>query len=373
MKILIISFAGIGDCLLANPLIHALRAQFPAAIIDVFVMWTGSKDLLEGNPHVNMVYQQNFFTQNMLANLMFLWQLRQRRYDISINSYPQGKIHYRIIAKLINAPKRLSHRYENHSRLDDWLVNLSLEQDYEIHCVENNLNLLKLLDTPPPGKPLEIEIFFSSAETQWAEDFCQKNHLEGKKLLAIQVGSGKTKNLVLKRWPIDHYIQLTQTILAAYPSVTLLLFGGPEEKADNETILRALQSSRILPVPSRTIKEAAALLRKCGLFLSVDNAFMHLAAAVKVPQQIVIESPTFNKTIEPYQRPFRLVKNPMVGGKNLDYYRYDGRDIQGTTEHLLACMRSISPEAVFQQIESALAEISARVAHAPKPGAILGS
>src|SRR2546427_2774738 len=83
---------------------------------------------------------------------------------------------------------------------------------------------------------------------------------------------------------------------------------------------------------------------------------MHLERRMKARRQIVIEPPAFKKGIEPYHRPFRLVKNPMVAGKNLDYYRYDGRDIQGTTEHLLACMRSISPEAVFQAIQSALAE-----------------
>src|SRR5205814_4948875 len=135
---------------------------------------------------------------------------------------------------------------------------------------------------------------------------------------------------------------------------TVLLFGGPEEKEDNEKILEAIHAPDILPVPSRTMREASALLATCDLFLSVDNAFMHLAAAMKVPRQIVIESPTFNKTIEPYQRPFRLVPNPKVGGRNLDYYRYDGRDIQGTTEHLLACMRSITPEAVLEKIREAM-------------------
>jgi hypothetical protein len=83
---------------------------------------------------------------------------------------------------------------------------------------------------------------------------------------------------------------------------------------------------------------------------------MHLAAIVKVPQQIVIESPTFNKTIEPYRRPYRLIKNSMVAGRNLEYYRFDGRNVQGTTEHLLACMKSISPQAVFEELGHALSE-----------------
>jgi len=354
MKILVISFAGIGDSLLATPLLRALRSQFPTATIDVLVMWAGSKALLEGNPHLNTIHQQNFFKESTLANLRFLWRLRKLRYDISINTYPQGKIHYRIIARLINAPKRLSHRYENHSRVDDWLTNLTVAQDYQVHCIENNLNLLPLLDVPPPAKPLDTEIFFSAAEHAWADDFLRKNKLAGTTLLAVQAGSGKTKNLILKRWPIDFYIQLLEKLLAMYPNLTVLLFGGPEEKEDNEKILRSIPSSRVISVPSRTMKKAAALLGKCDLFLSVDNAFMHLAATMKVPRQIVIESPTFNKTIEPYQRPFRLVKNPMVAGRNLEYYRYDGRDIQGTTDHLLACMRSISPEAVFEALQSAL-------------------
>jgi ADP-heptose:LPS heptosyltransferase len=81
---------------------------------------------------------------------------------------------------------------------------------------------------------------------------------------------------------------------------------------------------------------------------------MHLAAAMKVPKQVVIESPTFNKTIEPWQRPYKLVPNPMVAGRNLEYYLYDGKDIKGTREHLLACMKSITPEAVLNAINEVL-------------------
>src|SRR5437667_11859528 len=121
MKILIISFAGIGDSLLATPLIRALREQYPVATIDAFVMWAGAKDLLEGNPCLHSIYQRNFFKDSAMANLRFLWHLRRLRYDISINTYPQSKIQYRVIAKLINAPRRLSHRYRHHSFLDEWL------------------------------------------------------------------------------------------------------------------------------------------------------------------------------------------------------------------------------------------------------------
>jgi heptosyltransferase-3 len=356
MKILVISLAGIGDTLLATPLLRVLRERYPDATIDVAVMWAGSRDILQGNPHINTVHFQNFIKEKLVSNLRFIAKLRREKYDVSINTYPQSKREYRIIARMIGAPLRLSHRHECSSRFDSLLVNREIDQDYNIHCIENNLNLLRLLDHSLPARPIDCELFFTQAEEQWAADWVRRPEWAGKRLLAVHVGSGKTKNLILKRWPIDNYIQLLRALLQAHGDIQVVLFGGPEEQEDNAQILSAIKDPRLVAAKSRSLKEAAALLRQCHIFLSVDNAFMHLAAAMKVPQQVVIESPTFNKTIEPWLRPFRLVRNPLVGGRNLDYYLYDGKDIKGSREHLLECMRSITPEAVLKVMNGVLGD-----------------
>jgi len=90
------------------------------------------------------------------------------------------------------------------------------------------------------------------------------------------------------------------------------------------------------------------------VFLSVDTALMHLAAAVKTPAQIVIETMTFNPTMEPYRRPYVLIRNPNLQGRNLEYYRYDGRGIRGRAAELLACMRAITVEDVLRQVRTAI-------------------
>jgi hypothetical protein len=56
--------------------------------------------------------------------------------------------------------------------------------------------------------------------------------------------------------------------------------------------------------------------------------------------------------IEPYGNPFVLIKNPAVAGRNLDYYRYDGRGIRGTPEELTRCMASVSVEEVWKAVTS---------------------
>jgi ADP-heptose:LPS heptosyltransferase len=129
-----------------------------------------------------------------------------------------------------------------------------------------------------------------------------------------------------------------------------LLFGGPEETKDHQVVLA--QSNRDLTLEAKTqnLRQTAALMKRCGAFLSVDTALMHIAAAVKTPNQIVIEAPTLNATNLPYGNPFTLVKNPVIAGRNLDYYRYDGGDIKGTREELLACMASVRVEDVFAAV-----------------------
>jgi heptosyltransferase-2 len=347
VKILVISMAGIGDTLLATPLIHELRANFPGATIDALAIWPGSKDLLENNPHLNRVYQKNLIKAGRLEALRFLWSLRRNRYDVSINTHPQSRIHYRISARIAGATLRISHEYECFGRLDRWLVNRTLPQDYTRHSIEHNFDVLPLLGGKVKLPSHEIEIFLTPDEEKWADEFLAKNKLTGQKILGIHVGSGGTKNLPLKRWPLKHYAGLVRRLNKERPDIRVLLFGGPEEAKDHQVVLA--QSNRELTLEAKTqnLRQTAALMKRCSAFLSVDTALMHIAAAVKAPNQIVIEAPTLNATNLPYGNPFTLVKNPVIAGRNLDYYRYDGGDIKGTREELLACMSSVKIEDVF--------------------------
>ncbi|HTD85861.1 MAG TPA: glycosyltransferase family 9 protein [Candidatus Binatia bacterium] len=345
-KILVVAMAGIGDTLLATPLIHELRQQLPRAQIDVAVMWPDARDFLQTNPHISNLHYQHLITAGPWANMRFLRGLGRVSYEAIINTYPQSRIAYRIVERVINAPIRISHAYDNVSPLDRLLVNRTIPQDYNIHVVENNMNLLRLIGLKSVLHEHDIEIFFTEEESKWAEAQVRP----GEKIMGIHVGSGKTKNLRFKRWPIENYVALIPRLIQHDPRLRVQLFGGPAEKEDHERIMAQAKSERVELAPSKSLRQAAALIRKCDMFLSVDSALMHLAAAGKVPQQFVIESPAFNKTGEPYRQKYTLIRNPVVNGRNLDYYRYDGKGIKGTDEELLRCMRSITVDMVYDAI-----------------------
>lgn len=349
-----LSLAGIGDTLISTPFIHELRANFPHATIDAFVLWAGSKDILEGNPHLNTVFQKNLIKEGPLKSLPFLNELRNRHYDISINVHTLGRIHYRAVAKFINARIRLSHEYEGHGFLDRLLVNRTVPQDYTIHSIENNNRLLPLLDKVPVLPRHEFEVFLKPEEFAWADEFIASHQLANRKIFGLHLGSGGTKNLKLKRWPSCYWGELLHRLNQDHPELVILLFGGPEEQQEHEEILGYSAGFPVYAPPTRNLRQAAALMRHCDAFASVDTALMHLAAAMKVQNQIVIEAPTLNPTNLPWQNPFRLIRNPVVNGRNLDYYRYDGRPIRGTPAQLVRCMASVKVEDVYLNVCDAL-------------------
>jgi heptosyltransferase-2 len=351
VKILVISLAGIGDTLIATPLLRELRANFPDATIDVLAMWAGSKDLLEHNPHINRVFQKNLIKCGKFDALKFLWSLRREHYDYSINTHPQSRRHYRVAAFIVGAQTRISHEYERFSWLDQRLVTGTLPQDYTRHAAENNLAVLPLIGGKAKLTTHGLELFLTTEEEKWADDFLASNNLTEKKWLGIHVGSGGTKNLALRRWPLENFIELSRRLLAWRKDFQILFFGGPEETSSHEKI-RSQLAEVIFP-PTKNLRQTAALIRRAGAFLSVDTALMHVAAAMKVPGQVVIETPTWNKPIEPFGNQFTLVKNPAVAGRNLSFYCYDGGGIKGTRKELIACMESVKVDDVFVAVTKA--------------------
>jgi len=348
--------AGIGDALLATPLIHELRVNFPDAMIDALVLWAGSKDLLEHNPHLNRIHQENLVTAGKLGAvgklkaLRFFWSLWHEHYDVSINTHPQSQRLYRMAARVVGATTRVSHEYECFGALDRWLVNKTLPQDYTRHSIENNFDLLPLLGGQKKLPTHTIEVFLTTGEEKWANDFLAWHKLTGRTVLGVHIGSGSTKNLPLKRWPLKNYIGLVRRLNRERRDINLLLLGGPEEAKDHEVILAQADRDLTLEAKTQNFRQTAALMKRCSAFLSVDTVLMHLAAAMKIPRQIVIEAPTLNVTNFPYGNPFTLVKNPVVNGRGLEFYRYDGGDIRGTREELLACMASVKVEDVYATV-----------------------
>src|SRR4051794_25568926 len=190
MKILLIAMSGIGDTLIATPLLHELHANFPQAEIDVLVMYSVAKDLLEKIPHVRRVWQKNLIKEGVRRTFPYLLQLRRERYDISINAHTQGRVAYRAIAGLIHARLRVGHAYDNTRLWERILIQKTIPEDYSVHSIENNNRLLPLIGARPLLPTHEMECVLTESDRAWAQEFVTANQLGSRPVLGVHVGSG---------------------------------------------------------------------------------------------------------------------------------------------------------------------------------------
>jgi ADP-heptose:LPS heptosyltransferase len=147
MKILIICLPGIGDALMATPMVKILRKHYPKATIDVVCMFDGVKFVFENSPQINSVYRLNLYKQNPLFALSQLLKVRAKKYDISLLTFPSYRKEYHIVQWIIGAKKRIGHKFiKGYIQECGFLDTVSITVDEHEHNVVNNLNLLHGFD-----------------------------------------------------------------------------------------------------------------------------------------------------------------------------------------------------------------------------------
>lgn len=105
----------------------------------------------------------------------------------------------------------------------------------------------------------------------------------GTPILAI----GPTANWGAKQWPGDRFAELVSRLTApggALPDARVAVFGAESERAMARPVLDAIPSERRLDaVGLPHLLDAAALLKRCALYVGNDSGLMHLAAATGIP------------------------------------------------------------------------------------------
>jgi heptosyltransferase-2 len=305
-KILVLCLPGIGDALLFTPTLRSLRAHFPKAQIWVLVMFKGSQEILEKNPYIDRVILWEFLKEGYLRSFKFLLGLRRQRFDISIMAYPANRIEYSLVHLLAGAKRRYGHRY-HHRDLSSMNVlhGHTIWEDDQRHNVEENLALLHLLGIEAQ-RPIMLELYLSEEDRAFADDWLTQRRLNGALLIGFHAGTAEFKNQAKRRWAKEKFASLGDA-LAHELGAQILIFGGPEEWELKEEIGRRISPPGLV-VKDTTMRQTAALIEKCALFVSNDSALMHTAAAMQVPC-VVIFGPTNPKWVYPYGTRYKMVRH----------------------------------------------------------------
>ncbi|MBU1203790.1 MAG: glycosyltransferase family 9 protein [Nanoarchaeota archaeon] len=350
MKILLLLLSRIGDTLMFTPTLREIRKAYPKAQIDALVMFDACKDVLKDNKDIDKLIHWHFIKKGPIKSLFFMLKIRKQKYDLCITPYPANKMQYNLISFLTKAKQRLAHKYPIKKISSfSWLQTKRVPTDKTSHAIEENLKILPQLKIKSSSPHKKMFLRLNSEDKEFASNFMKTNKIK-KPLIGFHPGTSRLAGMPLKKWPEKYFARLMDLIKEKYPHSTTLIFRSKDEQESINKICRLTRTRPIIP-ETKTIKQAAAILRQCSLLIANDSGLIHMAAIFKVPT-ITITGPTNEKKTVPRGREHRTIfKNipcrPCYQvGPNLKC-RFRGKN-------KIRCLRLITPEEVFRLVRNSL-------------------
>ena len=303
-RALVVRLDEIGDVVMTTPFLRELRRNLPYAWITLVVK-PQVYNLVEFCPYVNEVLTYNWNIgghfgrlRRHFRTLRFAWQhLWKRRFNLAL--LPRWDVDYyngTFVTYLSGAPWRVGYsenvnmRKKNLNNGFDRLFTHSIYENKSRHEIEHNLDVIRFLG----GKIHEKhpEVWLEEKDVLFADEIFEAHEvLPNDLLIGIAPGARDPKRC----WPLSSFGELGIWLREEY-NARILVTGGPEEESLGNTLEQEL-GNIINVVGKTTLRQAAALLKRCQLFIGNDSGLMHIAAAVGVP---VIELTCHPKSGSPY-------------------------------------------------------------------------
>jgi ADP-heptose:LPS heptosyltransferase len=76
---------------------------------------------------------------------------------------------------------------------------------------------------------------------------------------------------------------LLQKIINEHPSLSVLIFAMPEERAQAEELKKKISTRVAIVPPGLSLTESSAVIEKLALFITPDTSLVHIARSLSVP------------------------------------------------------------------------------------------
>ncbi|MBI4842204.1 MAG: putative lipopolysaccharide heptosyltransferase III [candidate division NC10 bacterium] len=350
-RILCIKLKHIGDVLLMTPAVRALRRAWPGSAITALVP-RGTEEVLAGNPDLTAV-----LTFDREAGIAGSWRtlraVRRFKPDLVLE-LGQGD-REAVLGWLSGARERVGYAPGRSGGWRRALLNQLVPWNGGQHVVETNLDLVRALGIPirASGPVLVVR---PEARSRMAARLASAGLMPGRPLVVVHPVS----RWLFKAWPEASCAGVINRLIRD-TGIAVAMTSGPgtaEVEAANRILSRVEASMGGGPVINligqTSLGELAAVLERATLFLGVDSAPMHMAAALGIPV-VVLFGPSGEHNWGPLGDGHTVLTSPYL-------CRPCGQD--GCLRSKRSdCLEAISAGTVWEAVEPVLS----RVLGAPFP------
>lgn len=344
-RILISRLRFIGDVVLTTPVIRALKRHYADAEL-YYLAETGPAAVLARNPCLEEVIalpDELLPGRSVLTRcgeqLRFLRALRKRRFDLVIDLF--GNPRSALLTLATGARYRVGYDVRGRGAA----YNVKIRRSASLRVVDAYLDAVRTIGVPADDD--RTEVHFSTEDAVWAESWLAERGVDGgHRIAALNPGA----SWPAKTWSAGRFAELARRMIEAL-DLRILLVAGPGQREAMDGL--ADMAGHACPVvETGSLTRLAALIRRCGLFVSNDCGPMHIAAAVGTPT-IGLFGPSSPRIWFPYSK--------TEGHVALEADADDccGRDF---CVRPVPCIESISPQRVLEAAESVLRKTSNRPA-----------
>ncbi len=289
-RILVIRLDNIGDVVMSTPIFRELKRQCPNVRLTALVR-EHCGELLVTNPFVDEVVTVGPDLSRGLSRLVSVLRiyakvLRKMPFDVVLHPrVGDDAVSESLLIVLIDAPLSIGFRMGHKSR----------------YGFDRTQVLTKALPPPPPkSEVLAIadtvtaltgvqftaapELFLTEADGAFAENIA--GDFPGDvQLIGIGFGAYQRKRC----WPAHLWARALDLLARRY-RIAVLIFCSPEDAVEANNIrLSTVEPMPIKVVAGASLRQVAACIGRCTLFLGTDSGLAHIAAAMRVP--VVVVSP----------------------------------------------------------------------------------
>ncbi len=264
LKILLIRLSSLGDIVLTTPAIRAVRANFPNAYIAMLVA-KQSADILRENPYLNEIITFDRLAKD--KDTGEIWRvvrlLRERKFTLAIDL--QRKFRTEILMYFSGATERVG---------KGMLCTVRVSEQGNKHATEHYFDILHAVGIPAEDQKLEL--FLAESERR---DAVQRLKAAGSVAGKLKVGLFPGAGWKLREWMPERFAAIGDRLVEHF-NADVLIFGGQQESELVQKVANLMEMPAIPFAGNLQMRQLAACIEQCDLFLTNDTGPMHIAAGV---------------------------------------------------------------------------------------------